>query len=99
MNAAENHGRTAFFRELSYGISAKRVARVDSDTDDVAGSDRRFIEMFQCFVTDNWIAKFGRSCSSKDEQPARRNHSRTERGIARVNKMDFQGRTASHAAG
>ena len=74
VDAAENHHRPAGPRQGAEFVSAKCIAGVNTEADDIAWLNRAHIEGLQGFVGDLRRAIRRRSRRSQDEQPPRRDH-------------------------
>jgi hypothetical protein len=87
VNAAEDNPRAACAGESSDRIAAQRIARMDADADDVAGCERRGIDVLQRFVNHNRIAPARAGCRSQHIQPPRRDDRHAKRSIARIDEV------------
>ena len=56
VNAAVDDPRAAFASELAHFVTATRIAGMNADADDVAGSNRRGVNRIERFVHDDRIA-------------------------------------------
>ena len=74
VDAAENHDRPPGSREGANFVSAKGVAGVNTDSDDIAGSNGFDVEGLERFVRDLRTPVRRRSRRREDEQPSRRDH-------------------------
>src|SRR5512146_1035708 len=68
---------------------------MDTDTDRIAATDALRIEWLECFVHNRGIAECPGSRAGKNVQPPRRDHSRTERDVARIHKVNSHADTLS----
>ena len=87
MNAAEHHVRAARTRLLADLVPLNRVARMNADADDVAGSDGREVHAIQCFIDKNRIAPLVTGSRREDVQPPGRDDRDAERQIAWIDQM------------
>jgi hypothetical protein len=92
VNAAKDHGGPAGPRQLAELVSAKGVAGVNADSDDIARLNRVHVEGLEGFVRDPWASKRRRRRGSEDEQPPRRDHANAEGEVARIHEMNGHGR-------
>ena len=67
-------------------VAAQRVAGVDADADDVAGTHARGVEYLERFVADDRVAAL-RGRGGQHIQPARRDDGHAERDMAGIDKM------------
>ncbi len=74
VDAAEDHDRPSGSREGANLVSAKGIAGVNADADDIAGSNRVDRKGLEGFVGDLRTPIRRRSRRREDEQPARRDH-------------------------
>ena len=84
MNAAEDDVCALLPHGAAELIASVRIGRVDPDTHDVSGRDRRQVELFERFVDERRRAVLGGRRRRQDVQPARRDHRHAERNIARI---------------
>jgi hypothetical protein len=68
-------------------IPTKRIGCVDSDADNVAGSDRLHVKGFHCFIDDDRSPEVARCGSGEHVLPARRDDGRAERHVAWIDKV------------
>ena len=91
VNAAKGHGGPASPRQLAKLVSAKGVAGVNADPDDIAGLNGVHIDGLEGVVRDPWVSKRRRRRGSEDEQPPRRYHADAEGEVARIHEMNGHG--------
>lgn len=88
MNAALDDPCATSTRYASDLISTQRIARVNTDADNVAGLQGSGIDCFQRFVYEDRVACNSRRRRSQDEQPARGDDSSAKGIIARIYEMN-----------
>jgi hypothetical protein len=84
VNASEDHPCAALARHAAELISAKCIAGVDADADDVAGLDDRGIYLFQALVDEGWISVDVWGSGGEHEEPTGSNNSSAKGNIARI---------------
>ena len=84
MNTAEDDVGTARTRELSDLVATQGIRGMDPDADDIARSQLRGVKGIQRFIRDDRIAPSLRRGGREHIQPPRRNHSRPEGCVARI---------------
>jgi hypothetical protein len=88
VDAAEDYERPARPREGANLISAKGIAGVNADSDDIAGSNRLDREGFQGLVRDLRTPIRRRSRRREDEEPPRCDHADAKREVTWIHQMN-----------
>ena len=90
MDAAVDDPGSALASDAPDFVSAKGVAGMDADADDVAGLDGFGGDLFEGFVDEDGIS-CGRRCGcGENEEPTRGNYGGPKRVIAGIYEMDTQ---------
>jgi len=71
-------------------IATQRIAGVDSNSNDVPVRNAFHIQLLQCFVDDQGIAKAGGSSSGEHIEPAWCDDADAEGLVTRINEINFQ---------
>jgi len=88
VDAAKDDKRPSCMRQPAHVISAKSICRVDPDTDYVAAPYAVWVEWLECLVNDcRGAVAVGRG-GGEDVEPSRRDDSRAEGHVARIDKMN-----------
>ena len=88
VDAAEDDERPSCMRQPPHVVAAKRICRVDADTDYVAAPYAVWVEWLERFVDDcRGAVSVGRG-GGEDVQPSRRDDSRAEGHVARIDEMN-----------
>jgi hypothetical protein len=90
MNSTENHKCPLLARQPADFIAAQCIAGVNSNSNNVAGSNACDIQLFQRFINDYRIAEAGRCRRSEHVEPARRDDANAEGFVARIDEINFQ---------
>jgi hypothetical protein len=85
--AAVHHARAALLHTLANLVTAKGVAGVNADPDDVTGLNAVEFQLFQRLVDDLRRAIGGWRRPRQHEEPTRRDDADAERQVARVDEM------------
>ena len=87
VNAPEDDMSARRARESSQLVSAKRVAGVNPDPDDVARLNARRIDLLEGLVGQHRLAVFGGRRGGEHVQPARRDDADAERDVTWIDQM------------
>ena len=90
MNSSENYECPSLTCQSADFIAAQCVARVNSNSNNVAGRNGRDIQLLQGFVNDYGIAEARRCRSGEDIQPPRRNNAYAKGFVTRVDEVNCQ---------
>src|SRR5205807_1278109 len=90
VNAAHDHRRAALLRFAHDSVSGPAISRVDSDADDVPGSNLLRIERSNRLVNYDRVAdQIAWRGARKYVQPSRRNHAIADGGVRRIDEKHF----------
>ena len=90
MNSTENYECPSLTCHSANFIAAQCVARVNSNSNNVAGRNGRDIQLLQRFVNDYGIAEARRCRSGEDIQPPRRNDADAKGFVTRIDEVNCQ---------
>src|SRR5579864_2969012 len=90
VNSTEHHICALLSSQSANLIATQSIAGVDSNSHNIPGRNAFDIQLLQCFVNDQRIAKAGGSSSGEYIKPARRDHANAEGLVARINEINFQ---------
>ena len=88
VNAAIYHPGAALASHSSHLISAQSVAGMDADSDNIAGLNGIWINLFERFIHQDGIACGSRRGGRKYKEPPGRNNRRSKRIVAWIDQMD-----------
>ena len=92
VDAAEHHVRSPFTRRSTDLVAAQRIARVNSDSDNVTVADPIRVERLQRLVGYDRIAPLPGRRLGQHVQPARRDDGHAEGDVTRVDQMNLHAR-------
>ena len=88
MNAAIGDPRTSPPSLHANRVTAKGIAGVNADPDEIARLDPGEVDRIERFVDDNRIAEFGGRRRRDDVEPSRGDDRGAEGQVARIDEMD-----------
>jgi hypothetical protein len=91
VNAAVDDPCAALARYAAHLVSAKSVAGVDADADDVSGGDGVRDNLLQTFIDEDGVAGDAGCGCCNDKEPSGRDDGGAEGIVARIDEMDANG--------